>query len=161
LERMQRLQLAGYFQGYTRGTHGVELALAAQDLGHGLAFDILHGDEKAALQIAEIVYFDHTRVECVELLLNGCAAAFGVGHQPWGGRMADQLQHGAAILCGVEAEVNIGHTVSEFALDIVRPEAQAGRRGGYHFHNLPRAAPSISPMTRPSTSQVYRPPESG
>src|SRR5438093_2358280 len=80
-EGVQRAELSAHFRGVARRALGVETAFSLQKLGYALSFEVLHGNEEAALLLAEIVDFENARIDLVKLFLNLRAAPFGFDHQ--------------------------------------------------------------------------------
>ena len=106
-------------------------AVGAQDLGQAAAFHILHGHEEVAIRVAELVDFDHARVERMQFLLDGGAAAFSFEHQ-----LIDavaiglhQFERSLAVLDGVACEIDLGHALADAADDFVAADAGGGGHG--------------------------------
>ena len=74
---MQAVELVTDFTSVAGGAGWVEAFLGFDDLRDAAAFDVLHGDEEAAVAFTVVVDFEGAGIDVAELLLDQHAAAFG------------------------------------------------------------------------------------
>ena len=79
------------------GAVRIDHVLGRQDVGHGAPFDELHGDEEVAVDVAVLVDLHHARIEVVQLLLDGRAAAFRLDDQLRGAVVAVRISLSATL----------------------------------------------------------------
>src|SRR5690242_3738016 len=121
LARVKFRELLANRQGNHRGADGADGALNAKDLGEIAALYILHGDKEVSIDIAEIVNLDDSRIECLQVAQNGCAAPLRFENLLGGmvGIALDQFQGGLAVIDGVDGKVHVGHAFAKLPYNFI------------------------------------------
>src|SRR5438477_7553370 len=108
---MQAVELIADFASIAGGAGWVEASLCLDDLRDASAFDVLHGNEEAAVAFSVVVDFQGSGINIVQLFLDLHTPPLGFQGKlcVWVAEVFNYLKCDFSVRLGVDGKVDVGH----------------------------------------------------